>query len=130
MQCDNEPTVQRSKEINYTRDKEIKLNICQSKEKNSRTNSGSSLGYKMIKNTTVHSYLEALIQWTIQYLAVTENMLPEWERKQERSWWFKSRWNSHLKDIWLKEPLGHITSFTYFSHSLLPSVNILDLVAY
>ena len=73
MQCDNEPTVQRNKEINYTRDKEIKVNICQSKAKNSWTNSGSSLGYKMIKNTTVHSYLEALIQWTIQYLAVTEN---------------------------------------------------------
>ena len=33
MQCDNEPTVQRNKEINYTRDKEIKVNICQSKAK-------------------------------------------------------------------------------------------------
>lgn len=73
MQCDNEPTVQRNKEINYTRDTEIKVNICQSKGKNSWTNSGSSLGYKMTKNTTVRSYLEALIQWTIQYLAVTEN---------------------------------------------------------
>ena len=72
MQCDNEPAVQRNKEINI-QEKEIKVDICQSKGKNSWTNSGSSLVYKMIDNSTVHSYLEALIQWTIQYLDVTEN---------------------------------------------------------